>query len=153
MCRRQETYKRDLEVGRPRRRKIWRAIMCPIDFGIVLNQENRERAEFRFKSRGNPKRNLYAGGEPGSFNGTFFVPVTSTVYFSAAQLYSHLHGDEVHVFRDVYVSRLSREAHIFILLLNEERKKERERDKSRSEEENAGMIRGESSMTEIDRTR
>lgn len=38
-------------------------------------------------------------------------------------------GTVVHVFQDVYVSRLLREAHIFISLLNEERKGERERER------------------------
>lgn len=59
---------------RPRSRKIWRAIMCPIDFGDMVNQENREsRRSFdsSIESRRNPKRNLYARGGSESFNGTF----------------------------------------------------------------------------------
>lgn len=50
-------------------------------------------------------------------------------------------GTAVHVFQDVYVSRLLREAHIFISLLNEERKGEREREKGRSEEDKMQAIR------------
>lgn len=50
-------------------------------------------------------------------------------------------GTVVHVFQDVYVSRLLREAHIFISLLNEERKGEREREKGRSEEDKMQAIR------------
>lgn len=52
-------------------------------------------------------------------------------------------GTVVHVFQDVYVSRLLREAHIFISLLNEERKgeREREREKGRSEEDKMQAIR------------
>lgn len=50
-------------------------------------------------------------------------------------------GTVVHVFQDVYVSRLLREAHIFISLLNEERKGERKREKGRSEEDKMQAIR------------
>lgn len=50
-------------------------------------------------------------------------------------------GTVVHVFQDVYVSRLLREAHIYISLLNEERKGEREREKGRSEEDKMQAIR------------
>lgn len=57
-------------------------------------------------------------------------------------------GTVVHVFQDVYVSRLLREAHIFISLLNEERKGKRER-KVGVKKRECRRSEGGSPMTEI----
>jgi len=95
-------------------------------------------------SRGETRSGIFTQEKSQGALTEFSVFVTSRVYFSTAQLYGHLHGDGVHVFRDVYVSRLLREAHIFISLLKEEREKEK-----KSEEDKTQALRGGSPMTEI----
>lgn len=77
--------------------------------------------------------------------------MTFRVYFSAAQLYSHLGGDGVSTLCDVYVSHSSREPHIYIIVEGRKKERERDREKGRSEEDKiqGGNQRGGSSMTEI----
>lgn len=103
----------------------------PVKLNRSGKQENRKGARFLDQVAGKPKREfLRKKRRTGGALPELSVPVTSRVYFSAAQLYSHLRGDGVRVFRDVYVNHSSRETHIFISLLNE-----REIEKGRSEED------------------
>lgn len=97
------------------------------------------------KSRRNPSRVFTQ--ELGSFTGTCRPCDFQSIFQRSAVIQPLTHGDGVHVFRDVYVSHLLRETHIFISLLNKERKGERE--KRRSEEDKMQAIRGRFLMAEI----
>lgn len=90
------------------------------------------------KSRRNPSGVFTQ--EPGSFTGTCHFRDFQSIFQRSAVIQPLTHGDGVHVFRDVYVSHLLRETHIFISLLNEERQGERE--ERRNEEDKMQAIRG-----------
>lgn len=92
---------------------------------IPVKLVNQERIESErgfsssIESRGNPG-GLFTQEERRTREGALLelsVPMTSRVYFSAAQLYSRLRGDGVRVFHNVYVSHSStRDAYIHIIV-------------------------------------
>lgn len=94
--------------------------MCPIDFGDMVNQENREKAggvSIPRSSRGETPSEIFTREEARRALTELSVPVTSRVYFSVAQLYSHLHGDGGScISRCLCESLITRGAHIHIIV-------------------------------------